>query len=46
MTEWPNQIAGVGAGCVPEFIEMMQVEVIHRSGSALGSLSNSTFYEN
>jgi len=30
----PNHIAGVGAGRTPEFIEMKQVGMSHKSGSA------------
>lgn len=30
----PNYLAGVGAGRMPEIIEMMQVDVGHISGSA------------
>ena len=30
----PNHLAGVGAGRSPEFIEMMQVGLSHKSGSA------------
>jgi len=31
---WPNKLAGVTAGRTPEFIEMKQVRVSHKSGSA------------
>jgi hypothetical protein len=34
MKQWRNLTAGVGAGCTPEFIEMMQVRRSHKSGSA------------
>ena len=30
----PNYLAGVGAGRTPEFIEMMQVGLSRKSGSA------------
>jgi hypothetical protein len=33
---WPNYLAGVGAGRTPEFIEMMQVDLDLKSGSARG----------
>jgi hypothetical protein len=40
----PNPLAGVVAGCMPEFIEMMQVGISHESGGSLHgrytSLSN------
>jgi hypothetical protein len=39
-TPWINQIAGVVAGRTPESIEMMQVVLGRKSGSALGSLSH------
>jgi len=34
ITEWPNYLTGVGAGRIPGFIEMMQVCLSHKSGSA------------
>jgi len=34
MDVWPNQLAGVAAGRMPEFIEMMQAVENHKSGSA------------
>jgi hypothetical protein len=34
MTMWSNPLAGVGAGRTLEFIEMMQVGVSYKSGSA------------
>ena len=34
MSQSPTQLAGVGAGRTPEFIEMMQVGVSRNSGSA------------
>jgi len=32
--ELPNPFAGVGAGCTPEFVELMQVVLGRRSGAA------------
>jgi hypothetical protein len=32
--ELPNPLAGVGAGRIPEIIEVIQVGVSHKSGSA------------
>lgn len=33
VTMWPNPIAGVAAGRMPEFVEMIQVGPSHSSGS-------------
>ena len=42
-----NLVAGVGAGRSPEFIEMTQLGVSPKPGSAPGSLGGShTIYEN
>jgi hypothetical protein len=32
--QWPNKLAGVGAGRTPEVIEMMKVDVNHKPGLA------------
>jgi hypothetical protein len=40
--EPPNLVAGVAAGRMPEFIEMMQAGSRHRSGSTRGSLGHLT----